>query len=173
VDATYAYLWLRATEEIRRLELATGEITSIVTGSSNIGWYIHDGLLYFADPYDYIRRVPLGGGEPEELSRETDTVWTVATDGTRLFFGGYGEIVEVLEPRNNRLMQLSGDYVQRLLLNGDRLLFGTRDGVVGWVATDGSACGSVINDNFGLQEWASDEQSFFIAESGTLYRVPQ
>ncbi|HYJ10318.1 MAG TPA: hypothetical protein VEX18_14945 [Polyangiaceae bacterium] len=65
VDDGYAYLWARATEAITRLELASGEITPVVEGVSNIAWHIYDGFMYFGDDFDRVMRVPLVGGEPE------------------------------------------------------------------------------------------------------------
>jgi hypothetical protein len=61
VDATNAYFWKQATKEIQRVELASGMVSTLVTGTSYDGWFFNGGLLYYADDFNGIHRVSATG----------------------------------------------------------------------------------------------------------------
>jgi hypothetical protein len=170
VDESHAYFWLRATESVHRLDLASAEITPLVSGVSNIAWSVNDGFFYFGDNYDIIRRVPLSGGTPEQVLRPGGTVWTLAVDATGTFIGGDGDVRAAAEAGNIILLSLSGQYIQRLAPSGNRLFFSSA-GTMGWVNKDGSACAVLTSSNVAFDHWDHDDEFVYIAQGGRLYRI--
>lgn len=168
VDATHAYFWVRTTTTIHRLDLSTTDITEVVTGTTNITWYVYDGFLYFDDDYDFIYRVPLSGGTPEQLRRSSDFVWSLAADASGLFVGRYGTITLSGETSTTTLMRFQREYVARLAISGDRLLFSS--GSMGWVMKDGSACAIIGSAGEG-DDWSYDADYVYLADGGRLYRI--
>lgn len=179
VDDGYAYLWARATESITRLELASGEITPVVEGVSNIAWHIYDGFMYFGDDFDRVMRVPLAGGEPAVVYSPPEVLWSIAAGAPGVFVGSYGAIYAQAEPSSDTLFEDppsagSQMYIERLAIHGDQLLFtgsAIGDDRIGWVGIDGSSCATFRASVF-IDEWAFDDTSLYVSGGTLLYKLP-
>jgi hypothetical protein len=180
VDDGYAYLWARATDAITRVELASGEITPVVEGASNIAWHLYDGFMYYGDDFDRVVRVPLAGGEPEVVYSPPEVLWSIAVGAAGVFVGGYGAIYAQAESSSDVLFEDpftdggSQMYIERVAVNGEQLLFtgnAIGDDRIGWVKIDGSACATYRASVF-VDEWAFDDSHLYVSGDTRLYKLP-
>jgi hypothetical protein len=180
VDDGYAYLWARATDAITRVELASGEISPVVEGASNIAWHLYDGFMYYGDDFDRVVRVPLAGGEPEVVYSPPEVLWSIAVGTAGVFVGGYGAIYAQAESSSDVLFEDpftdggSQMYIERVAINGEQLLFtgnAIGDDRIGWVKIDGSACATYRASVF-VDEWAFDDGHLYVSGDTRLYKLP-
>jgi hypothetical protein len=173
IDTTHAYLSIRATNDIKALELATGNITTLVAGVSTRGWLVDGGFMYYVGPNDGIERISLSGGTPQVLHRANHIVWSVGIDGDKLYYGGSDTIFAVAEPFDTEVMYSPNiGFIERVIPHGDRLLFEGWQGSLGWVSKDSRNCQGLVDSVFDFEGWAYDDANVFIALDGVLYRIP-
>jgi hypothetical protein len=173
-DATHAYFWIRATTAVKSLELSSGTVADVVVEPSNISWTIHGGYFYFGDDNDSIHRVKLDGTGLELVSQPFDIIWSLAIDDSRTFVGSYQSIFQPGSTPNslNTTLLRTSEYVQRVEIEGDHLVYSTSTGTLGTVALDGSKC-TAIGAIDQPHDWAYDSQNFYMAQQGALFRVPK
>ena len=172
VDATNAYVWLRPTRAIQALSLATGMATTLLEEEKSTSWILVDGFIYFAGDYDLMKRVAVTGGMPERLHQGHNILWAPGVDGTQLYYGGSNILVKIDGMNEQYLMQGSMGFIERIVPQGDLLLWEGWQGAVGFVSKDGSRCGTVIDSLFGFAGWDHDETSFYLATEDAIYQVP-
>ena len=171
IDATNLYLSVRATNEIRAIELTTGTVTPLVTGVENSGWRLANGFIYFVGPYDSIRRVAVTGGAAETLHVGDYIVWSIGVDGNDIYYGSSGSLHRAGTPETT-LLSWDIDFVVSPRPVGNRILFGGREGAVGWVMKDASSCQGIAESRFNLGGWDVDESNVFVTAEDVMYRIP-
>jgi hypothetical protein len=171
IDATHLYLSIRATNEIRSIELATGTVTPLVTGVENSGWQLTNGFVYFVGPNDTIQRVAVTGGATETLHSGGNIVWSVGADDDDLYYGGSGALRRVGTPETT-LMSWDIGFVVSPSPVGNRIVFGGWEGAVGWVMKDATSCQGIAESRFNLGGWDVDDANVFVTAEDVMYRIP-
>jgi hypothetical protein len=174
VDATRAYFWVRATTSVKSIVLSAGTITDVVVEPGNINWAIHAGYFYFGDDNDSIHRVKLDGTGLELVSQPFDIIWSLAVDDAHVVVGSYQSIFQPGSTPNslNTTLLRTSEYVERVEIEGDHLVYSTSTGTLGTVALDGTKCtaiGAIDQPN----DWAYDDKNFYLAQQGALFSIPK
>lgn len=173
VDATNAYVWIRASRAIQALSLTTGVATTLVEGVESQNWILNGSFIYYAGANETLMRIATTGGQPEKMHQSGHILWSPGVDGEQLYFGGSNILVKVGEPLETELVYSQPvGFIERVVPQGDRLLFEGWQGSVGWVKKDASACGVVVNKTFAFKGWDHDDANFYLALEDTIYKVP-
>lgn len=146
----------RINDALRRLDPATGAVTSLLRdGLNGPGGLARDGdALYVADTFDgELLRVPLAGGEPERIADGFDTPQGLAVaDGTAWIMGFDGLL--------HRVALDSGDVTLALGVPGEAF------------ARDGDAATARLGGSFASPVVAPDGALYFVdLESSAIRRV--
>lgn len=173
VDATSAYTWVRATNAIQSVSLADGTATTLLEGEESQNWLLDGDSIYYAGAYNQFMRLAKTGGKPERLHQAHNILWAPGVDGTQLYYGGSDQLVRIDPPNEKALMYApSAGFIEKIVPQGELLLWEGWQGTVGYLAKDGSRCGTVVNALFGYAGWDHDATSFYIAVEDAIYQVP-
>jgi hypothetical protein len=170
-DATHIYLAIRENDEIRAVNLESGAATALTSGSSNQGWQLAGGFVYFVGANDTLQRVPTTGGTPETLFDAGNIAWSAAVDGSDLYYGGSDALFRVNGERGQTLLYWDIGFIEHAYPLGDRMLFEGWEGSVGWVKKDGSSCAGLVDDTFGFAGWDYDESNVYLIHEDVVYRI--
>jgi hypothetical protein len=170
-DATHIYLGIRENDEIRAVNLTSGTATALASGSSNQGWHLAGGFVYFVGANDTLQRVPTSGGTPEMLFDATNTAWSAAVDGSELYYGGSNGLFRVNGNMSQPLLYWDIGLIEHAYPLGDRMLFEGWEGSVGWVKKDASACAGLVDGGIEFAGWDYDDTKVYLIHEDVLYGI--
>jgi hypothetical protein len=153
IDATHAYFDGATNDGLRRAPLAGGVTEHLARPFGVAAIALDGGFLYYAEPLGSpLWRVPVTGGPEEELVRYAGWVKHIALDAAAIYIGDdFGIRRFERDGAEQRLLfylASSGvrtrNAVQRMILDGERIVFADGRENVAWVSKDGSRCAYVI-----------------------------
>lgn len=172
IDATSAYAWVRPTDSIEALALADGTVTTLLTGQESENWLLNGDTIYYAGANNAVMKLPKTGGTPQLVYQTGHSLWAPGIDGTQLYYGGSMLLQKVDPPNEKTLMTAGVGFIEQIVPQGDLLLWAGWEGSVGYLAKDGSRCGTVVDQVHGFADWAHDDANFYIALENAIYRIP-
>jgi hypothetical protein len=171
IDATSAYAWVRPTDSIQALALADGTATTLLTGQDSENWLLNGDSIYYAGANNAIMKLPKTGGTPQLVYQTGHSLWAPGIDGTQLYGGSM--LLQKVDPPNEKTLMTAGvGFIEQIVPQGDLLLWAGWEGSVGYLAKDGSRCGTVVDQVHGFADWAHDDANFYIALENAIYRIP-
>jgi hypothetical protein len=164
-------LYARDTDGMRIVQVSTagGTPTTFVEPAQPMAMLLHGGFLYYSDfTTNRVQRVPVAGGSPTPVSPAANLQPNgIATDGTTLFWIDLQVLKRTPLSDPTQEVELGEARGDTLVLLDGRVYFEYRDGGVGWIAVDGTSCGTVamgsIISNSG---WAVDQQFVYVVSTG-------
>ena len=174
-DATRVFLWIRSTGSVESVDIASGAVTTVATGASNINWTFYGDQFYYGDNNDVVYSVKLDGPGKTRLGQADDIDWTLAADAAHVYVGGFGQVFVLRKQQTDPfsvLLRLSQVYVERLVVEGDHLIYSTSGGDLGTVSLDGTKCTAVgsVDERW---DWSYDDKFFYYSQGAALYKVPK
>ena len=173
-DATHVYLWMRSTSTVKSVDIASGAVATVATGAGNVNWTFYGDQFYYGDSNDSVYSVKLDGSGMKRLGLADHIEWTLAADASRVYVGGFGSVFLLRAPTEQEtvLLKLNRVYVERLVVEGDHLIYSTSGGDLGTVALDGSKC-TQMGSVGGRWDWSYDDKYFYYSQGAALYKVPK
>ncbi|MDD9939682.1 MAG: hypothetical protein OXU20_01350, partial [Myxococcales bacterium] len=181
VDDNHIYFRARDTGNIGRVSVDGGMPEFFVGSVADRLFNVVDGFAYFSRDLagDYrVSRVSVTGGDEEELAVLPLPYWVVA-DGSRVHIGGRGGIYEVASGAEPvRIMHRPPSYpangdIERMMLSGERIYWGSDAGAVGWTDMSGTTCGSIVDWGIGgFEQWTVGPDSLYITSQRDVLRLP-
>jgi hypothetical protein len=90
----------------------------------------------------------------------------------QLYYGGSNLLQRVDPPNETTLMTAGVGFIEKIVPQGDLLLWAGWHGSVGYLAKDGSRCGIVADDERGFADWDHDDTNFYVALQSAIYKIP-
>ncbi len=185
-DSTHLYFADPQARVLLRAPITDGALETIATGVQANDQVLQSGFVYFADAVSaQIRRVKVEGGTVEPVATGGGSAPTaVVTDGKTVFFtDGFAVMAAPVDGSTQyESLAVGGPgpaadrpaRIEWLELAGKRLYFTDSSGDLGWIATDGSECGLIVQAAgtlAGADIDADGEAAYLSVQTGSAHEL--